>query len=296
MDIAVSGASGLIGRALTWSLTADGHRVVPLVRPGRPGAGVAWDPERGVIDGSGLEGLDAVVHLAGQGVASGPWSAARRERILGSRRDGAALLAGAMARLARPPRVLVSGSAVGYYGSRGDQVLTEDAEPGGDFLARVCVAWEAATRAAREAGVRVVHVRTGMVLATSGGALGPQRVAFRLGLGAKAGDGRQWMSWIHLDDEVAAIRHAIETPSLAGAANLVSPHPVTNAQFARSFARSLGRRAPLTIPRLATALPFGVGPLVESLLFVSQRAVPAALERAGFRFRHPDLDEALASL
>ncbi|WP_425953811.1 TIGR01777 family oxidoreductase [Xylanimonas sp. McL0601] len=296
MEVVVSGATGLIGRALRASLEADGHRVVPLVRPGRPGRGVAWDLGRGTIDAAGLEGVDAVVHLAGEGVASRPWTRAHRDAVLRSRVDGTALLAGALAGLTRPPSVLVSGSAVGFYGSRGDAMLTEDARPGHDFLAGVCVAWEAATRAAEAAGIRTVHVRTGMVLSSAGGALGPQRLPFRLGLGAKAGRGTQWMSWIHLDDEVAAIRHALAADALSGAVNLVAPHPVTNAAFAQAFARSLHRRAFLTIPRLVTAIPFGVGALADSLLFASQRAVPAALLKSGFTFRHADLGEALASL
>ncbi|ACZ30546.1 NAD-dependent epimerase/dehydratase [Xylanimonas cellulosilytica DSM 15894] len=294
MDVAVSGASGLIGSALRASLEADGHQVVPLLRPGRPGRGIAWDPEHGTIDASGLESIDAVVHLAGEGVAAGPWTHRHRTAVLRSRVDGTRLLAGALAGLDLPPSVLVSGSAIGYYGSRGDEPLPEDAGPGHDFLARVCIAWEAATAVAEDAGIRTVHVRTGMVLAPRGGALGPQRPLFRAGLGAKAGRGTQWVSWIHLDDEVGAIRHAITRADVAGAVNLAAPHPVTNAAFARAFAASLGRRARLTIPRLATAVPFGVGQLVDSLLFASQRVAPDVLEQTGYRFEHPELAEALA--
>lgn len=294
MQVAVSGASGLIGSALCASLEADGHRVVPLLRPGRPGRGIAWDPERGMIDARRLDGLDAVVHLAGEGVASGPWTARHRERVLRSRVDGTTLLAEALAGLDRPPRVLVSASAIGYYGPRGDEVLTEWSPAGHDFLAGVCVAWETATRAADSAGIRTVHARTGMVLAPRGGALGPQRALFRAGLGAKAGRGTQWVSWIHLDDEVAAIRHAIEHDDIAGAVNLTAPEPVTNAELATAFAASFGRRARLTIPRAATMVPFGVGPLVDSLLFASQRVVPVVLNRAGFTFRHAGLQDALA--
>ncbi|QAY70889.1 TIGR01777 family oxidoreductase [Xylanimonas protaetiae] len=294
MDVAVSGASGLVGSALRASLEADGHRVLPLLRPGRPGRGIAWDPARGTIDARALDGLDAVVHLAGEGVASGPWTARHREAVLRSRVDGTTLLATALAGLDRPPRVLVSGSAIGYYGTRGDELLTERSRAGHDFLAGVCVAWEAATAAAEAAGIRTVRARTGMVLAPRGGALGPQRALFRAGLGAKAGRGTQWVSWIHLDDEVGAIRHAIEHDDVAGPVNLTAPGPVTNAAFARAFAASFGRRARLTIPRVATALPFGVGPLVDSLLFASQRVVPEVLERSGYAFRHPELGEALA--
>lgn len=296
MDVAVSGASGLIGSALRVSLEADGHRVLPLLRPGRSGRGIAWDPERGAIDASALEGLDAVVHLAGEGVASGPWTTRHKDRVLRSRVDGTTLLAEALAGLERPPRVLVSGSAIGYYGSRGDELLVERSPAGHDFLAGVCVAWEGATAAAEAAGIRTVHVRTGMVLAPRGGALGPQRAFFRAGLGAKAGRGAQWLSWIHLDDEVGAIRHAVEHDDVVGPVNLTAPEPATNAEFARVFAASFGRKARLTIPRLVTALPFGVGPMVDSLLFASQRVVPEVLERSGYRFRHAALGEALADL
>ena len=294
--VAVSGASGLIGSALRASLEADGHQVLPLLRPGRPGHGIAWDPERGTIDARALAGVDAVVHLAGEGVAARPWTQRHRDAVLSSRVDGTTLLATALSGLDRPPHVLVSGSAIGYYGTRGDELLTEASTAGHDFLAAVCVAWEEATAAAQSAGVRTVHVRTGMVLSSRGGALGPQRALFRAGLGARAGRGSQWLSWIHLDDEVGAIRHALEHDGVAGAVNLTAPEPVTNAEFARAFAGSFGRRARLVIPRLATLAPFGVGPLVDSLLFASQRVVPEVLARTGYGFRHPDLGEALASL
>jgi uncharacterized protein (TIGR01777 family) len=229
-------------------------------------------------------------------VAGGPWTARHKDRVLRSRVDGTTLLAEALAALDRPPRVLVSGSAIGYYGSRGDEVLVEASPAGQDFLAGVCVAWEQATAAAELSGVRTVRVRTGMVLAPRGGALGPQRPLFRAGLGAKAGRGTQWLSWIHLDDEVGALRHVIEHDDVAGAVNLTTPEPVMNAEFARAFAASFGRKARLAIPRLATALPLGVGPLVDSLLFASQRVIPEVLERSGYRFRHRDLGEALAHL
>ncbi len=216
--------------------------------------------------------------------------------MLGSRVAGTALLAGSLAGLRHPPAVLVSGSAIGVYGSRGEQTLAEDAAPGDDFLARVCVAWEAAATAAEVAGLRVARIRTGMVLAPRGGALGPQRPLFRAGLGAKAGRGMQWVSWIHLDDEVGAIRHILDHDDVSGPVNLVSPHPVRNVELTRAFAASLGRRALLTIPRWVTAVPGGVGPLVESLLFASQRVVPGVLERTGYCFRHPRLVGALADL
>jgi uncharacterized protein (TIGR01777 family) len=308
VDIAVSGASGLIGRALTASLVADGHRVIPLVRPSSgpapqgaagsrfTGDHIEWDPVARTIDAAALEGLDAVVHLAGAGVAARPWTKAHRRAVRDSRVDGTSLLAATLARLGAKPRVLVSGSAIGYYGSRGDLLLPEDAGPGDDFLARVCVAWEAATAPAAQAGIRVSTVRTGQVLAPHGGALGPQRPLFRVGLGARAGTGAQWVSWIHLEDEVDAIRHVLDRDDVAGPVNLVAPNPVRNADFAGAFAASFGRRARLTIPRWVTVAPGGVGPLVDSLLFASQRVVPRVLERTGFRFRYPRLSEALAQV
>jgi len=296
MDIAITGASGLIGTALAESLRVDGHRVVPVVRKAGIAGSVRWDPAAGTIDQAGLEGLDAVVHLAGEGIASGPWTAKHRERVLESRRQGTALMATTLAALDRPPATLVSGSAIGYYGDRGDEVLTEASDPGDDFLAEVCLAWEGATAAAVVAGIRVVHLRTGIVLDASGGALGKQLPIFKLGLGGKAGTGRQWMSWITLTDEVRAIRHAIETPALSGAVNATAPEPVTNAAFTRALGQALHRPTFLTIPRLVRHVPLGIGPLVDSLLFSSARVEPQALTATGFRFSHGELTEALGSV
>lgn len=294
MDIAITGARGLIGTALGTSLAADGHRVRRLVRQrtGGPDA-VAWDPSTGTIDAAGLEGLDAVVHLAGEGIASRPWSEAQRRRIVESREAGTTLLAGALAGLQRPPAVLVSGSAIGVYGDRGDEVLTESSPIGDDFLADVCRRWEAATAAAEAAGIRTVHIRTGIVLDAHGGALAKQLPAFKLGLGAKAGRGTQWLSWISLHDEVAAIRHLLTAADVRGPVNLTAPNPVTNAEFTEALGRALHRPTFLTLPKALRHLPFGVGPLVDSLLFTSDRVVPGVLEGAGFTFAHPDLATAL---
>ncbi len=293
MDIAVTGSSGLIGTALTDSLVADGHRVVPVVRSGAVDGSISWDPSAGTIDAAGLEGLDAVVHLAGEGIASGPWTTKQRGRIRDSRVDGTGLLADTLAGLSRPPAVLVSGSAIGYYGSRGDEVLTESSTPGSGFLPDVCVAWEAATAPATTAGIRTVHLRTGIVLDPAGGSLGKQLLAFKLGLGARAGNGRQWLSWISLADEVAAIRHALDHPTLDGAVNLTAPAPVTNAEFTKAVAAALHRPAFLVFPRAIRRLPFGIGPLVDSLLFDSARVRPDALLGSGFEFTHPELVPAL---
>ncbi len=296
MDIAITGSNGLIGRALGASLRADGHRVVPVVRSGASGDAIAWDPTAGTIDAAGLEGLDAVVHLAGEGIAAGPWTAKQRRKIAESRSTGTSLLATTLAGLSAPPATLVSGSAMGYYGDRGDEVLTEASGPGEGFLTDVCVAWEAATAPAQDAGIRTVHLRTGIVLAADGGALGAQLLPFKLGLGGKAGRGDQWLSWITLADEVAAIRHAVDHPDVVGPINLAAPAPVTNAAFTKALGRALHRPTVLTIPRLVRKLPAGVGDLLESLLFTSTRMEPAALSASGFTFAHTDIDEALAAV
>ena len=296
MDIAITGASGFIGTALARSLQANGHRVLPVVRRDGGADTVRWDPAAGTIDAGALDGLDAVVHLAGEGIASGPWTAAQRTRIAASRQAGTELLAGALAGLQRPPATLLSGSAIGYYGDRGDELLPETASPGEDFLAEVCIAWERATAPAEAAGIRVAHLRTGIVLDPSGGALAKQLPLFKLGLGGRAGRGTQWMSWITLADEVRAIRFALEHDELRGPVNLAAPAPVTNAAFTDALGTALHRPTFLTIPRLVRHLPAGVGDLLGSLLFVSQRVVPDALETAGFRFEHPELAGALASM
>ncbi len=296
MDIAVTGSSGLIGTALGKALRDGGHRVIPVVRSGGGDGTVSWDPDAGTIDAAGLEGVDAVVHLAGEGIASGPWTDAQRRRIHQSRSRGTRVLAEALAALDRPPSVLVSGSGIDYYGDRGDEVLTESSGPGSGFLTTVCLDWEAATAPAERAGIRTVHLRTAMVLDPNGGALGTQMLAFKLGLGARAGRGSQWLPWISLDDEVAAIRHALDQPKLAGPLNLTAPNPVTNAEFTKAVAATLHRPAFLVIPRAARHLPFGVGSLIDVLLFSSKRAQPAALLGSGFTFTHPELTAALPEI
>lgn len=296
MDIAVTGSHGLIGTALVASLRADGHRVRPVVRSGQEEGSIAWDPEAGTVDRSALEGLDAVVHLAGEGIAAKPWTAKQRARIHDSRSKGTTLLAGALAELERPPSVLVSGSAIGYYGDRGAELLDETSAPGDDFLAHVCLDWEGPTAVASAAGIRTVLVRTGIVLDPSGGSLGAQLLPFKLGLGAKAGKGDQWLSWITLDDEVAALRHVLATESVSGPVNLVAPNPVTNATFTDAVGDALHRPTFLTIPRAVQHLPLGIGDLVGSLLFSSARVAPDVLTASGFSFAHPELPEALDHL
>ncbi len=299
MRVLVSGTGGLIGSRLAARLAGLGHTVVPLVR--RRGDGnVFYDPERGEIDRAGLSAaeIDAAVHLGGAGVADRRWSDARKREVRDSRTRATRLLAEALAGLEARPRVLVSASAVGYYGVQPEgpaaPPLTEDAPPGDDFLAQVCVAWEAAAGPARAAGIRVAHPRFGVVLATQGGALAKMLPAFRVGAGGPVGSGRQVMSWIALEDAVDALVFALETEALRGPFNTVAPEPVTNAEFARALGRALRRPALLPVPAAAISLLFGE--MGRVLLLGGQRVVPARLAEAGFRFRYPALDGALASL
>lgn len=306
MDVVVSGATGFIGSALCASLAADGHRVARLVRPasrvGAVGAGpdrfaatIAWDPDAGTIDAGALEGADAVVHLAGAGIGDARWTAARKRLILESRTRGTSVLARALAGLARPPAVLVTSSAVGYYGDRGADVLTEDSAPGTDFLARVCVQWEDAARPAAEAGVRVAWARIGVVLDPRGGVLARMLWPFRLGLGGRIGPGTQYLSWITLADTVAAIRRVIDDRALGGPVNLTAPNPVTNAEFAATLGRVLGRPARLPTPLLVLKARYGAE-LVEHLLLSGQRVRPQKLLDAGFEFATPELERALRAV
>lgn len=289
MRILISGATGFIGSALVRSLEKDGHEVVALSRrAGR--ATVSWDPAARSIDAAGLEGVDAAVHLAGESLAE-RWTEEKKRGIRESRVRGTKLLAETLAGLQTRPGVLVSASGVGYYGDRDDEVLTEESGAGSDFLAEVCREWEGATRPAADAGIRVVPMRFGLVLAADGGALDRMLPPFRLGLGARLGSGRQWMSWIALDDLVGAIRWAVEQETLRGAANAVSPNPVTNTEFTRTLARVLRRPAPFVAPALALRLAFGE--MAKATLLASQRAVPARLLESGFRFGYPDLEGAL---
>ena len=294
MDVVVTGSHGLIGSALLPALAAAGHRVRRLVRS-RPGPGeVAWDPDAGTIDAAGLEGVDAAVHLAGVGIGDRRWTSAQKARIADSRVKGTGLLATTLAGLPAPPRVLVSQSAVGYYGDRGDEVLTEDSGPGQGFLAGLVGAWEAAAAPAADAGIRLVTTRSGVVLAAGGGALKRQVPLFRLGLGGPLGSGRQWVSWIAIEDEVGGILHALADESLSGPVNLTSPHPVTGADLARAIGRAVRRPAVLPVPRPALALVLG-RELTDEMVLASQRALPTRLGAAGYRFRHPDVAGALAA-
>ena len=295
MDVAVTGSHGLIGTALVAALTAAGHHVRRLVR-GRPGAGeVAWDPTGGTIDAAGLAGVDGVVNLAGVGIGDKRWTESQKARIRDSRVKGTTLLVETLVRLPTPPAVLVSGSAVGYYGDRGDEVLTEDSRPGDGFLAEVVRDWEAAAAPAADAGVRVVTTRSGIVQSAAGGALKKQLPLFKLGLGGPLGSGRQWVSWVSIDDEVAGILHALGTGSVRGPVNLTSPEPVTAAGLAKAVGKALGRPAVLPVPKLALGAVLG-RQMTTEMLVASQRVVPTRLQASGFRFRHPEIGPAMQHL
>ena len=291
MRIVVSGASGLIGSALVPQLTAHGHDVVrPVRRPAQSGEST-WNPSRGDIDATVIDGADAVIHLSGAGIGDKRWSNSYKREILDSRVKSTKLLASVIAGAAKRPSVFLSGSAIGIYGARGDEPLYENASEGTGFLADVCKAWEAA---AIGAGTRTVLLRTGIVLSPKGGALAKQLPLFRAGLGGKFGRGNQWQSWISIDDEVAAIEYLL-TANLQGAVNLTAPAPVTNAHFAAVMGKVLRRPAVLAVPSIGPKLLLG-GELANALLFTGQRVIPAALSDAGFEFSHPTLEIALRAL
>lgn len=294
MDVAITGSTGFIGSALRASLEADGHRVIALRRPqssSTRGDAIAWDPAAGTIDQGGLEGVDAIVHLAGEGIEERRWTDEQKQRILDSRVQSTSLLARTIDELDRPPAVWVSGSAIGYYGDRGDEVLTESDPPGDDFLAEVCQRWEAEARAER---TRVATIRTGIVLDPDGGALQAQLPFFKLGIGGRIGDGSQWWSWITLADQVAAIRHLLDH-EVSGPFNLTAPNPVTNAVFTSSLGDALHRPTFLPTPKLATYARLGKE-LAQALLYTSARVVPSALQESGFTFADPELGPALESM
>ena len=293
MDVLMSGATGLIGSALTSELEAGGHTVRRLTRTPRSEGDIGWDPDAGTIAGD-LAGTGAVVHLAGESIAEGRWTQEKKRRILESRREGTRLLAEKVAGLPEPPSVMVSASAIGYYGDRGNELLTEESGPGGLFLSRVCREWEAAAEPAREVGVRVVHPRFGIVLSTEGGALGTTLPIFKLGGGGKIGSGRQYWSWVLLDDVVGAIVHAIENAALSGPVNVVGPDPPTNAEYTRVLGSVLGRPTFFAVP--APAARVALGGMADELLLASARVEPAKLEETGYEYRYPELEGALRHL
>lgn len=292
MDVAVTGSSGFLGTALVGALRAGGNRVRRIVRHRPTGDDeVGWDPQAGTIDAAGLAGVDAVVHLAGESIGGRRWSDEQKRRIRQSRTLGTTLVAETVAGLDPRPRVLLSASGMNYYGDRGDEEVTETSPPGDDFLAEVCVAWEAAAQPAADAGVRTALLRTGLVLDPGAGALARMLPLFKFGLGGRFGSGRQWWSWIALEDHIGAMVHLL-TADVSGPVNLTAPEPVTNAEFSRTLGRVLHRPAILPIPRLGPRLLVGTE-LADTLLFTSLRVRPEVLSTTGYAFRHSTLEPAL---
>jgi len=294
MRIAITGASGLIGSALNRRLEASGHETVALVRGGsRPG--IRWDPKGGTVDSERLGGVDAIVHLAGENVGGGRWTEDRKRRIHDSREQGTRTLVKGIEAASPRPKVLVSASAIGFYGDRGDARLDESAEPGDGFLAGVCEVWEREAQKAAELGLRVVRVRIGVVLASEGGALAKMKLPFQMGLGGRIGDGRQFMSWVHLEDVVSVFERALEDESMQGAYNAVAPEPVRNARFTKALGKALHRPTVIPVPKFAVKAMLGSDGADEMLL-ASTRAVPKRLEQTDFTWRFGDLDAALADV
>jgi uncharacterized protein len=296
LHVAVTGASGLIGSALVPRLLSTGHQVSRLVRHQAGPGEIFWDPAAGSLDPRTLEGLDAVIHLAGENVGA-RWTPARKARIRSSRVTGTRLLSETLAALKRPPQVLISASAVGIYGNRGDEVLTERSPPGNrdrDFLVSVTEEWERAADPARAEGIRVVHPRLGIVLSPAGGALRRLLIPFRLGLGGPLGSGAQWMSWVSIDDVVEALRHMLANDSLDGPVNVTAPEPLTNAEFSRILARVLSRPTVFRVP--AAALRLLLGEMADGTVLSSARVLPGRLLQSGFSFARPGLEIALRHL
>jgi hypothetical protein len=292
MRVAVSGSSGMIGSALVPFLTSQGHQVFRLVRssPRAADAAIRWDPAAGTIDAAALEGIDGIVHLAGENIV-GRWSPRKKAAIRDSRVRSTQLLAETAARRTRPPSVLVCASAIGYYGDRGDELLHEASTPGRGFLADVCQAWEAAAAPAAAAGIRTVHLRIGVVLARQGGALAKMLLPFQLGLGGMMGHGRQHWSWVAIDDILGVVQHALVTGTLRGPVNTVAPNPVTNREFTRILGDVLHR--PTICPVPAFAVQALLGEMADAVLLASARVEPRRLLESGYVFRHPHLDGAL---
>ena len=293
LRIAVTGSTGLVGSALVPYLEGRSHEVIRMVRKSPAKAGsIHWDPARGVLDPDDLEGVDAVIHLAGEPVSE-RWTTSNKARIRDSRVRGTALLAEAIASLSRKPSVMLSGSAIGIYGSRGDEWLDESSAPSnGDFLARVAQEWEAAAEPASRAGVRVVHPRLGVVLSPHGGALERLLTVFRLGAGGKIGAGDQWLSWVARDDAIAALLFLLKDDDIRGPVNVVAPNPETNAHFAKVLGHVIGRPSLASVPKMAVRLMLG-SEMANATVLASQRVRPKALDEFGFRFRYPHLEEAL---
>jgi uncharacterized protein (TIGR01777 family) len=296
MRVLISGASGLVGSALTDALRSAGHTVNRLVRPGGAGApgDIGWNPITGKMELGGLEGLDGIVHLAGASIAEGRWTESRKQVLRASRVDATRNLVSSLLQLARPPKVLVTASAVGYYGDRGDEQLTEACAPGHDFLAQLARDWEAEALRAGQKGIRTVLLRFGVILSARGGALPRMLLPFKMGVGGKLGSGKQWMSWLTLAEAVGFARHALENGRLTGAVNAVAPSPVRNSEFTKVLGKVL--RRPTLFPAPAFALKLALGEMAEALLLSSQRVVPARLQEQGYCFQHPTLEAALRAV
>jgi len=296
MKVLISGGSGLVGGALTGALRADGHTVCHLVRPGGKAAAgdVQWNPLSALVDVPAMEGFDAVVNLNGASIADGRWTSKRKTILSGSRVDSTRVLVDALSHLRQPPRVFVCASATGYYGNRGDEVLTETSGYGNDFLAIVCRAWEGEAARAASAGMRTMIARFGIVLSAEGGALPRMLTPFKFGAGGRLGSGKQWMSWIALEDAVRVLRAAIDDARWNGAVNVVSPEPVRNSEFTRVLASVLHR--PAIFPAPALALRLALGEMADALLLASQRVQPVRLQQYGFAFRYENLEQALQSV
>ena len=296
MRVLVSGASGLVGSALTDAMRRAGHTVNRLFRPGSSGApgDVGWDLRSGQIELAGLEGIDGVVHLAGASIADGRWTKARKKLLRESRVDATRILVNGLLGLKRPPKVLVSASAVGYYGDRGEEQLTEMSAPGNDFLAQLAKDWEAETMRAAQNGVRAVALRFGVILAARGGALPRMLLPFKMGVGGRLGSGKQWMSWVTLPDAVGIAKYALENTELHGAINAVAPSPVRNSEFTKILGKIL--RRPTLFPAPGFALKLALGEMAGALLLSSQRVIPARLNEQKFTFAHAELEAALRAI
>ena len=296
MNILISGSTGMIGTALIETLKGQNHRITRLVRSPLQSSEstVQWNPATGKLNAQEIEGCDAVVHLAGESIAASRWTEAQKAKIRDSRVQGTTLLSETLAQLAKPPKVLVCASAIGYYGNRGDTILREDSGAGTGFLADICREWESAADPAKKKGIRVVHVRTGIVLSPKGGALAKMLLPFKLGVGGIMGDGRQYWSWISLDDVIGAFQHALTNENVTGAVNAVAPRAVTNAEFTKTLGKVLSRPTIFPLPGFAARL--ALGEMADDLLLSSARLEPARLLATGYKFHHPELEGALHNL